>query len=153
VLEPAKDLGSCSTGLYPGSYADAIVPAHLVAFAVLATLIGWLAAQRSPTGRPGRITLAALAAMSLFALAATVRHQLMDWPGLFGLLVVVPVGAVAASAALINTVIVLRSHQPPEQGWARHAAMAQAAAWLALVVGLPATLGGVWTNGAGLFCF
>jgi hypothetical protein len=153
VLEPGKDLEGCSTGLYPGAYADAIVPAHLIAFAALAALVAWLSAQRSASGHPGRVTLGALAAMSLFALAATVRHELMDWPTLAALIVVVPLGALAAAAALINTVIVLRSGQPPQQGWARHAALAQAAAWLALVVGLPATLAGVWTNGAGLFCF
>ena len=91
--------------------------------------------------------------MSVFALAATVHHKLMDWPALFALIVVVPLGALAAIAGLINVVIVLRSRQSPERGWAQHARFAQAAAWLALVVGLPAMLAGVWTNGAGLFCF
>ncbi len=62
-------MASCTTGLYPGAYADAIVPAHLAAFAVLAVLAAWLSVQRSPTQRPGRVTLAVLAAMSLFALA------------------------------------------------------------------------------------
>ena len=127
VLAPGKDLESCTTGLYPGTYADAIVPAQLTAFAVLAVLVAWLSAQRSAAGRPGRVTLAALAAMSLFALAATARHELMDWPALLVLIVVVPLGGLAATAALINTVIVLRSHRPPDRGWARHAALTQAA--------------------------
>ena len=153
VLQPDEDLESCTTGLYDGTYADAIVPAHLLAFAALAPLVAWLSAQRSASGRPGRGTLAVLAAMSLFALAATVHHKLMDWPALIALIAVVPLGALAATAGLINTVIVLRSRQPPERGWARHARVAQTPAWLALVVGLPATLAGVWTNGAGLFCF
>ena len=153
VLEPGEGPGELHHGPLRGTYADAIVPAHLAAFAVLAVLAAWLSAQRSPTRRPGRVTLAALAAMSVFALAATVHHKLTDWPALLALIVVVPLGALAATAALINTIIVLRSKQPPEQGWARHAALAQAAAWLALVVGLPAMLAGVWTNGAGLFCF
>jgi hypothetical protein len=153
VLEPDKGLESCTTGLYEGTYADAIVPAHLTAFAALALLIAWVSAQRSASGRPGRVTVGVLAAIGLFALAATAHHKLMDWPALFALIVVVPVGALAAAAGLINTLLVLRSKQPPEQGWARHARFAQAGAWLALVVGLPAMLAGVWTNGAGLFCF
>ena len=93
LLEPGRDLENCSTGLYPGSYADAVVPAHLTAFAALALLAGWLSAQRSPSGRPDRLTLVAL-------------------------------GLLARS----------RSRRPRR-------------------VGLPATLAGVWTNGAGLFCF
>jgi hypothetical protein len=153
VLEPGDDLESCTTGLYDGTYADAIVPAHLTAFAALALLIAWLSAQRSADGRLGRRTLAVLAAATAFALAATAHHKLMDWPALLALIVVVPLGALAATAGLINTILVLRSRQPPERGWERHARLAQAAAWLALVVGLPATLAGVWTNGAGLFCF
>lgn len=153
LLEPGRDLEGCSTGLYPGTYADAVVPAHLTALAILALLAGWLSAQRSPSGRPGRRTLVALALVSVFALAATARHQLMDWPALIGLLAVFPVGALAALAALINTVLVLRSGAPPARGWERHARLAQLAAWLAIGVGLPATLAGVWTNGAGLFCF
>jgi lysylphosphatidylglycerol synthetase-like protein (DUF2156 family) len=153
LLEPGEDLDGCSTGLHPGTYADAIVPAHLAAFAVLALLIAWLAGRRSTTGRPGRGTLAVLGAIAVFALAATARHQLMDWPGLVALLAVVPVGALLGLAALINTALVLRSGQPPQRGWERHARLAQIAAWLALVVGLPAMLAAVWTNVAGLFCF
>lgn len=153
VLEPGEDLDSCTTGLYDGTYADAIVPAHLTAFAALALLVAWLSAQRSATGRPGRATLAVLGAATVFVLAATVHHTLMDWPALIALIAVVPLGALAVTAGLINTIIVLRSRQPPERGWERHAGAAHIAAWLALLVGLPATLAGVWTNGAGLFCF
>ena len=153
LLEPGRDEDSCTIGLRPGSYADAIVPAHLLAFATLAGLVAWLSAQRSPSGRPGRITLAALAATGVFALAATVRHELMDFPALFALIFVFPIGALAVAAALVNTLIVLRSRRPPEDGWARHALAAQAAAWLALVGGIPAALAATWTNGAGLFCF
>jgi lysylphosphatidylglycerol synthetase-like protein (DUF2156 family) len=153
VLEPGEDLEGCSTGLHPGPYADAIVPAHLAAFAALALLVGWLSAQRRPTGRPGRGTLVVLSAIAVFALAATVRHELMDWPALLGLIVVIPVGALTAVAALVNTALVLRSRQPPERGWERHVRLAQLAAWLALLIGLPAMLAGAWTNGAGLFCF
>ena len=153
VLQPAEDLESCTTGLYDGTYADAIVPAHLAAFAALALLVAWLSAQLSPTGRPGRATLAVLGAATVFALAATAHHKLMDWPALIALIAVVPLGALAATAGLINTIIVLRSHQPPERAWERHARTAQIGAWLALLVALPATLAGVWTNGAGLFCF
>jgi hypothetical protein len=63
VLEPAKDLESCTTALYVGTYADAIVPAHLTAFAALVLLVAWLSAQCGTRGRPGRGTVAALAAM------------------------------------------------------------------------------------------
>jgi hypothetical protein len=59
LLDPGEDLEGGSTGLYPGTYADAIVPAHLLAFAILTALVTWLSAQRSPTGRPGSGTLAA----------------------------------------------------------------------------------------------
>jgi hypothetical protein len=55
------------------------------------------------------------------------------------------------TGAPINTALVL--HSKRERDWQRHARAAQATAWLALVMGLPATLGGVWSNGAGLFCF
>jgi lysylphosphatidylglycerol synthetase-like protein (DUF2156 family) len=153
LLETGENLDECSTGLYPGTYADAIVPAHLLAFACLASLVAWLSAQRSATGRPGRATLVVLAALTLFALAATLHHQLMDWPALIGLIIAIPLGGLAVTAGLINTVIVLRSRRPPAQGWERHARVAQIAAWLALVVGVPAALAGAWTNDAGLFCF
>jgi hypothetical protein len=69
------------------------VAVQVVVFGGLALLAGWLSAQRSPSGRPDRLTLVAQGLLSTFALAAT-------------------------------------------RG-----------------VGLPATLAGVWTNGAGLFCF
>ena len=153
LLDPGRDAESCTTGLRPGAYADAIVPAHLVAFAALAALVAWLSAQRSPRGRPGRVTLAALAAAALFALAATVDHSLMGWPALAALVFAFPIGALAAAAALTNVLLVLRSRRGPADAWARHAAAAHAAAWLAIVVGLPAALAGAWTNGAGLFCF
>jgi hypothetical protein len=152
VIQPDEDLESCTTGLYEGTYADAIVPAHLAAFAALALLVAWLSAQRSAGGRPGRGTVAALAVITGFVLAATVHHPLMDWPALIALIVAVPVGALAATAGLIHT-LVLRSRRSPERSWERHARVAHVGAWLALVVGLPATLAGVWTNGAGLFCF
>ncbi len=152
LLEPGE-VDDCTTGLYPGSYADAIVPAHLLAFACLAALVAWLSAERSPTGRPGHVTLAVLAAMTVFALAATFEHQLTDWPALIALIIAIPLGALAVTAGLINTVIVLRSRRSPAHGWDRHARTAQIAAWLALVVGVPAALAGAWTNGAGLFCF
>jgi hypothetical protein len=54
---------------------------------------------------------------------------------------------------LVNTVLILRSKQPPERGWERHARLARVAVWVAIAIGLPATLAGVWTNGASLFCF
>jgi lysylphosphatidylglycerol synthetase-like protein (DUF2156 family) len=153
LLEPGEELDGCTTGLYPGTYAEAIAPAHLLAFACLAGLVAWLSAERSPTRRPGHITLAVLGAMTLFALAATFEHQLTDWPALIALIVAIPLGALAVTAGLINTVIVLRSDRPPARGWDRHARLAQIAAWLGLVVGVPAALAGAWTNGAGLFCF
>ena len=39
LLDPGGDLEGCSTGLYPGTYTDAIVPAHLLAFGILTALV------------------------------------------------------------------------------------------------------------------
>jgi hypothetical protein len=153
VLEPGEDRDSCTTGLYPGTYADAIVPAHLLAYAILALLAAWISAQLRASRRPGRITLAALAAVTGFALAAAIHHPLMDWPALIALIVALPIGGVVALVGLTNTVLTLSSKQPPRLGWAWHARLAQATAWVAIVLGLPAAVAAAWTNGAGLFCF
>jgi hypothetical protein len=153
LVEPPEQVGSCTTGLPDGAYADALAPAFLAAFAALAAVLAWLSAQRSRAGRPGRATLVALAVAAVFALGAVARHELLDWPGLLALIFAAPVGFLAAAAALAHTLVVLRSERAPERRWERHAALAQAAAWLMLVVGLPAALAAAWVNAAGLFCF
>ncbi len=155
VLEPNPALASsgCTTGLYGGLYGDLIAPLHFAAFVVMAAACGWLAARRSPGGRPSAKTVAALAVLTLFAVAALAAHKLMDWPALIALLGVGPVGAAFVLGALIHSIITVRSGLPEDERWRRHAAVAQAGLWLALTVGLGATLAGSWVNGAGLFCF
>ena len=66
VLEPEKE-GSCTTGLYPGTYADVLIPAHVAAYLVLASLIAWWRP-------PGRATRAGLAATTVLVLVSLV------WP-------------------------------------------------------------------------
>ena len=137
VLEPGgNDGGSCTTGLYPGTYGDALVPMHLAAYLVLAWLIAWWRP-------PGRVTGWALAATALVVVVSLV------WPGpavilgVIGIVASVPVGI----AALIGLGLLFSGRTgKPEQ-------TANALLWTAMLVGLPATLIGAYVNGAGLFCF
>ncbi|MDQ3632081.1 MAG: hypothetical protein M3417_12585 [Actinomycetota bacterium] len=155
VLEPNPDAAEsgCTTGLYGGLYGDLIAPLHFAAFVIMAAACGWLAARRSPDGRPSGKTVASLTVLGLFAVAALAVHKLMDWPGLIALLGVGPVAVAFTLGALIHSVITVRSGLPADERWRRHAAVAQVGLWLTLTVGLSATLAGSWVNGAGLFCF
>lgn len=143
---------SCTTGLYEGLYATVLAPVHLLAFGGLAGLVAWC--KRRWDGAVGRRTSAALAAVSVFALATTVHHPLMDWPALVALLAVGPVALVLAVVALVVVITTLRNRAlGAVERWRRLLGIAIAGLWLAIVVGMPASVAAAWVNGAGLFCF
>lgn len=149
LLEPGE-VDGCMVGLHPGPYADALIPAHLAAFALLAALVARLAAARSA----GPWTPRALAALTAFVLAAVAWHPLMDWPAIAALIAIVPVGGSLLLAGVVHTAITARTASlSPAQRWERHALAAQVLLWAALVLALPAHFAGAYLNSAGLFCF
>ena len=135
VLEPEKE-GSCTTGLYPGTYADALVPAHLAVYLLLAFLIAWW----RPPGRATRIGLAATAVVAAVSVVWPAPAVIL---GVVGVILAVPAGI----AALIGLALFFsgRTRDP--------VLTASGLLWTAMLVGLPATLMGAYFNGAGLFCF
>ncbi len=151
LVSPRKPDG-CTTGLYPGLYADLLVPMHLTAFAALVLLVGWLDAQRRG-GRPHRWTVRALAVMTALVLVSLLWPWLMTWPAIVSLVMVVPAGAVLAVVVLWLAVGAQRSRAEADVRWERHASTVQVTLWALLGLALPAVFAGSYVNGAGLFCF
>jgi hypothetical protein len=148
LLHPEPPPG-CATGLYPGAYGRALVPAHLGAFVVLAALAGWLGARRDGRRRPPARAAGALGAM-LLAVAL-----LALWPALWlAPLVLGPVAGVAlVVAGALHTLATARADLNDAERWRRHAWVAEGALWTAVVLVLPALFAGFWLHGSGLFCF
>ena len=134
LLQPGEDRGSCTVGLRPGPYGDALIPAHFAAYLALAGLIAWW----RPPGRVTRVALAATAAVALVSLV---------WPapavvlGVVAIVVAVPAGI----AALIGLALLFTNRHREQT--------ANGLLWTAMLVGLPATLMGAYFDDAGLFCF
>jgi hypothetical protein len=148
VLHPEVP-ARCTTGLYPGPYGDALVPAHLAAFLVLTGLVAWLGAVRTGRRRPPARSVAGLAAVAVLAGAFAA------WPPL-GLAMLV-VGPLAGFALLVlgglQALATARAGLDERERWRRHARVVEAALWAALLVVLPLMFGFAWLNGSGLFCF
>ncbi|MBA2793263.1 MAG: hypothetical protein H0U32_04610 [Thermoleophilaceae bacterium] len=152
IIPPGSPDG-CTTGLYEGTYADLLVPLHLLAFAVMAAATGWLARERSPERRVGRGTVLALCVCCAYVLAASAFHILAGWPAIVALLGVGPLAFTFVVGALIHTVITRRAPLTADERWRRHALVGQAGLWLGLTFGLLATFAASYVNNAGLFCF
>ncbi len=151
VIQPGSPDG-CTTGLYEGTYADLLVPLHLLAFAVMAAATGWLARQRSPLRRVGRDTLLALGFCCTYVLAAIRFHDLIGWPAVIVLIGVGPLAFAFALGALIHAALTRKAQLPDDERWRRHGLVGQIGLWLGLTFGLMATFTASYINNAGLFC-
>jgi hypothetical protein len=157
VLQPEESL-SCSTHLLPGPYADALLPVHLAALAILAGAVAWLGALRSPARRVPRRTVLALAALAVVLGAALASVWFAALVGAAALIGSVPVGIALLVNLLLRGVAAIRRRpagdpRPDAQRWADDARDAEMALWAALVVGVPASYALAYVNGASLFCF
>jgi hypothetical protein len=148
VLHPVVPEG-CTTGLYPGAYADALVPVHAAAFLLLVALATWLGARRDDRRRPPARALGALAAMAAGVGALALVPGLWVAPLVLG-----PVAGLALLVAgALHTLAAERAHLAPAERWRRHARIAEVALWTAAGLVLPALFAAFWVHGAGLFCF
>ena len=138
MLEPDKE-GSCVTGLYPGTYRDALVPAHLAAYVVLAGLIAWSQPLEG-------LTRTGLGLTALVVLVSPFWERPLGAIGVVALVLSVPAGMVAIGLGAM----LLRGKAKGERE-ARD--LARTLMWMALLIGLPATFTGAYVNGAGVFCF
>lgn len=152
LLVRPQDPDGCTIGLYPGLYGDLLAPAHLMAFASLVVLIGWLDAQRRG-GRPHRWTVRVLGALTVLVLVSLLWPGLLNLVGLLALVTFIPAGAVGAIVVLVLVVNVQCSQATADVRWQRHAGTVQGVLWVLLGVGLPAVFAGSYIHGAGLFCF
>lgn len=146
----SESRGSCQSGLRPGTYADWLRPAHLVAFVVLAGVVarfeGVLAGGPVP-----RATARGLAAAAGFVAAALVWPALMHWPGLIAFAASIPLLFVGGLAAAVRAIAAARRRRVPE--WPELARAARPLLWLSLLVFLPAHFTAAYLGGADLFCF
>ena len=133
VLQPGEDRGSCTVGLRPGPYGDALVPAHVAAYLAIAGLLAW--------SHPGRVTTVALAGSAVVVLVSFVWSAPIAVLGIVGIFASLPAGIYALVA------LTMLARGRASDGTAR------ALLWLALFVGLPGTFMGAYFNDAGLFCF
>ena len=134
VLEPGEDAGSCTAGLRPGAYGDALVPAHLAAYLLIAGAIAW----SHPPGLLTRLGLGASALVVLVSFASTGPIMILGIAGI--------VGALPAGVYTVIALVTLARGRGGEE-------TARSLLWIALLVALPATFLGAYVNGAGLFCF
>lgn len=139
----------CTTGLYPGAYGDALVPAHLAAFVVLLALAAWVGAARS--GRRWPPVRAAAGPAGVLVLAGA----FVAWPSLGVVLLVL--GPLAAFALLVRGLLEVlatrRAGVDDRERWRRHARVVEAGLFAALLLVLPSMFAFAWLNGSGLFCF
>jgi hypothetical protein len=148
VLDPVVPEG-CTTGLYPGAYGDALVPAHAAAFVVLVGLGCWLGARRDGRRRPPARAAAALGALAAFVGLLALVPALWLVPVILG-----PVAALALIVAgALHTLATERAGLDDAERWRRHARIAEGALWTAVGLVLPGLFVAFWVHGAGLFCF
>jgi hypothetical protein len=126
-----------------------VIAAHVAAAAWLAAVTALAAAARrrltQGTSAPGSVTVAALAAVAVFAAASLVRHQLFSVPAF---------AAMIASVALLplaglRWLIVLISWRRPtvtDSELRQRATGTLVAAWVSLTLLLPAVFAWVWTD-------
>jgi hypothetical protein len=149
LLEPGRQgSGSCQTGLYPGTYADLLLPLHLLAFAALAGALLALARQLGHL----HLTAIALAAAAGYAVACLAHPALFGPYAVASLALSIPT-ALGMSVALGLQIRAGRRDPTPELRWRRFARVSWMGQWLALGVLLPGAYAFAWLNGAGVFCF
>jgi hypothetical protein len=148
VLHPAVP-ERCTTGLYPGAYGDALVPAHAAALLVLVALAVWLGARRDGRRRPPPRAAAALGAMAAVVALGAVLPVLWLVPLVLGPLA----GLALVVAGALHTLATERAGLDDADRWRRHARVAEAALWTAVGLVLPGLFVAFWVHGSGLFCF
>jgi hypothetical protein len=149
LLEPGgQGSGSCQTGLYPGTYADLLLPLHLLAFAALAAA---LVALARPLGHL-RMTVVALGLAAAYV-AAGIAHPPLFGPYAVVVLVLSIPATLGMTVALGLQLRAARGDPTPELRWRRFARVSWIGQWIALAVLLPGGYAYAWLNGAGVFCF
>jgi hypothetical protein len=149
LLEPGQaGDGSCRTGLYPGDYADLLLPMYLVALAVLLVALAALS-RRLGHKRAAAIVLPAAA----IYVGACIAYPPVFGPyGLVAMILSIP-AVVTLAIALPLQVAAARREPSDELRWARLARASWAGQWTALIVLLPGAYAYAWLSGAGVFCF
>jgi hypothetical protein len=140
LLEPGgQGAGSCLTGLYPSTYADLLLPLHLLAAAVVAGALLVLARRLDRV----RSTAIALGLAGAGLAAALAFPPLFGYYGLAALVLSIPLSLALALGLTLGG----------RAGWQRFAHVSWAGQWVVLVVLLPGSYAYAWLNGAGAICF
>jgi hypothetical protein len=151
VVEEARD---CSTNLLPSAFKSALVPVHLLALAIVSAAVWSLGAARSAAMRPGRPTIAALAAVWVYVAACLFAPDLFGIAALVGVFGGPTVGLAALLVLAVRALMTAHSTSlPPEDRWRDYASTTLALGWGALLLGIPASLSYAWLRGADPFCF
>ena len=146
ILEPVRD--GCNTSLVPSAFASALVPVHLAAAAVLGGCIWVISGPR-----PGPWTRRGLAAVLAYALVSVAVPDLFEPLGFVAVFAAPTVGSLAVLALLIRALVTARSGRDRAERARAHAQTARGLLWLALLLGLPASLAYAWLSGVSVFCF
>jgi hypothetical protein len=155
VLDPAAEAAiECNTSLAASTFKDALVPVHLLALAIVSAALWSLAAARTASERPGRVTMAALTLVWVYV------GVCLFVPGLFGIAALIGVfggPTVGLTALLVLAVRAFLTYRSTSlSGDARqddYAITALGLAWGALLLGIPASIAYAWLRGADPFCF
>jgi hypothetical protein len=141
VIDPPTD-GTCNTSLLPSTFQMTLVPAHLLAAAVLCGCLWALGASGIALGAVGAVAFAGVVVPGVF--------------GVLGLVAVVAastLGSIAVVALLIRLAITARKVHDPAERRAANALNARVTIWLALLFLLPTNLAIAYMRGADLWCF
>jgi hypothetical protein len=127
-----------------------VIAAHIAAAAWLAAVVAGVAAVRrrltDGIAAPGRVTVGALAAVSIFVLASLIWRGLFTVPALVTMVASVVLLPVAGIWWVLDAVRWWLRSPVSEAGLRRRVSGTLAAAWVSLTVLLPAVFAWVWAD-------
>lgn len=127
-----------------------VIAAHAVAAVWLGAMVACIAAARRQVREgiraPGRVTIGALAAVALFVVASLIWHTLFSVPAFAAMIASVVLFPTAAIWWVVGAIAWWRRPPQTDAALRRRLQGALAAAWVSLVLLLPAVLAWVWVD-------
>jgi hypothetical protein len=127
-----------------------VIAAHVAAAAWLGAMVASLAAARRQVREgvraPGRVTIGALAAVGLFVVASLAWHPLFSVPAFAAMIASIVLFPVAVIWWTLGAIAWWRRPPRTDAELRRRLRGALAAAWVSLIVLLPALLAWVWAD-------